>query len=378
VRKKRFTLAILLIAITFSSVLPVMADELSDAKNKKASTDNRIADLKKKQQAELKEKARLEKEQQELTKQQNEEANAIEELEKQIAEAKEHLRQTELALAQATADYNQMNELVKTRLQVMYKNSETTMLDTLLSSGSVVEFYERLHYMQVISENDNKLMQQLEEARLDVELKKQMQEQAKEILEQKLGEREERLQQIKTSRARVEGEISRSKKEIQQLEKEIDKQLEESKRLESKIKTLMTKQKYVGGSMTWPVPSSYRITSSFGMRKHPILRKNKMHTGVDIGADKGASIVAANSGTVIMAHYDKNGYGNMVVIDHGGGITTLYAHASKLLVKVGDKVKSGQTIAKVGSTGLSTGNHLHFEVRVNGEPKDPMKGYLSK
>ncbi|MGB4648930.1 MAG: peptidoglycan DD-metalloendopeptidase family protein [Acetivibrionales bacterium] len=377
-RKKRFTLAILLIAITFSSVLPVMADELSDAKNKKASTDNRIADLKKKQQAELKEKTRLEKEQQELTKQQNEEANAIEELEKQIAEAKEHLRQTELALAQATADYNQMNELVKTRLQVMYKNSETTMLDTLLSSGSVVEFYERLHYMQVISENDNKLMQQLEEARLDVELKKQMQEQAKEILEQKLGEREERLQQIKTSRARVEGEISRSKKEIQQLEKEIDKQLEESKRLESKIKTLMTKQKYVGGSMTWPVPSSYRITSSFGMRKHPILRKNKMHTGVDIGADKGASIVAANSGTVIMAHYDKNGYGNMVVIDHGGGITTLYAHASKLLVKVGDKVKSGQTIAKVGSTGLSTGNHLHFEVRVNGEPKDPMKGYLSK
>lgn len=377
-RKKRFTLAILLIAITFSSVLPVMADELSDAKNKKASTDNRIADLKKKQQAELKEKARLEKEQQELTKQQNEEANAIEELEKQIAEAKEHLRQTELALAQATADYNQMNELVKIRLQVMYKNSETTMLDTLLSSGSVVEFYERLHYMQVISENDNKLMQQLEEARLDVELKKQMQEQAKEILEQKLGEREERLQQIKTSRARVEGEISRSKKEIQQLEKEIDKQLEESKRLESKIKTLMTKQKYVGGSMTWPVPSSYRITSSFGMRKHPILRKNKMHTGVDIGADKGASIVAANSGTVIMAHYDKNGYGNMVVIDHGGGITTLYAHASKLLVKVGDKVKSGQTIAKVGSTGLSTGNHLHFEVRVNGEPKDPMKGYLSK
>jgi murein DD-endopeptidase MepM/ murein hydrolase activator NlpD len=378
VRKKRFTLAILLIAITFSSVLPVMADELSDAKNKKASTDNRIADLKKKQQAELKEKTRLEKEQQELTKQQNEEANAIEELEKQIAEAKEHLRQTELALAQATADYNQMNELVKTRLQVMYKNSETTMLDTLLSSGSVVEFYERLHYMQVISENDNKLMQQLEEARLDVELKKQMQEQAKEILEQKLGEREERLQQIKTSRARVEGEISRSKKEIQQLEKEIDKQLEESKRLESKIKTLMTKQKYVGGSMTWPVPSSYRITSSFGMRKHPILRKNKMHTGVDIGADKGASIVAANSGTVIMAHYDKNGYGNMVVIDHGGGITTLYAHAGKLLVKVGDKVKSGQTIAKVGSTGLSTGNHLHFEVRVNGEPKDPMKGYLSK
>ena len=105
-----------------------------------------------------------------------------------------------------------------------------------------------------------------------------------------------------------------------------------------------------------------------------------MHTGIDIGADKGASIVAANKGTVIMAHYDKSGgYGNMVVIDHGDGITTLYAHASKLLVKVGDEVKAGQVIAKVGSTGLSTGNHLHFEIRVNGETKNPLSsGWLSK
>ena len=144
------------------------------------------------------------------------------------------------------------------------------------------------------------------------------------------------------------------------------------------IKNLLTKQKYVGGTMTWPCPSSYTITSAFGNRKHPILRKYKMHTGIDIGASKGASIVAANSGTVIMAYYDKKGYGNVVVIDHGGGISTLYAHCSKILVKVGAKVKAGQNIAKVGSTGLSTGNHLHFEVRVNGEPKDPMKGYLSK
>lgn len=377
-RMKKFTIVVLLIALTFSAMLPVMADELTDAKNKKTRADNRIADLKKKQQVELAEKARLEKEKEELTKQQNEETNAIEELEKQIAEAKEHLRQTELALAQATSEYNRMNELVKTRLRVMYKNSETTILDTLLSSGSVVEFYERLHYMQVISENDNRLMHQLEEARQDVELKKKMQEQAKDLLEQKLEERAERLEQIRNSRAEVEGEISRSKKALADLEKEIDRWIEESNKLASQIKTLSTKKKYVGGSMTWPVPSSQRVTSTFGMRKHPILRKTKMHTGVDIAADKGASIVAANSGTVIMAHYDKTSYGNMVVIDHGGGITTLYAHASKLLVKVGDKVKAGQTIAKVGSTGLSTGNHLHFEVRVNGDPKDPMKGYLSK
>ncbi len=377
-RNKRFTIAVLLVAIMLSSVLPVMADELTDAKNRKSSTDNRIADLKKKQQAELAEKSKLEKEKAEISKQEAEEANAYEELLKQISDAEEHLRQTELALAEAIANYNQMNELVKTRLQVMYQNSSSTILDTLLESKSVVEFYERLHYMSVISENDSKLMQQLEVARQDVELKKQLQQQAKEFLEQKASEKEERIQQLKTSRSQVEGEISRSKKEIASLEKEIDKQIEESKRLNSVIKNLSTKKKYAGGSMTWPCPSSYTITSQYGMRKHPILRKYKLHTGVDIAANKGTAIVAANSGTVIMAHYDKNGYGNMVVIDHGGGITTLYAHASKILVKVGQEVKSGKTIAYVGSTGLSTGNHLHFEVRVNGETKDPMKGYISK
>ncbi len=376
--RKRFTIAILLVAILVSSAIPVMADELSTAKNQKASTDNRISELKKKQQAELNEKAKLEREKAALSKQQAEETNAYEELLAQISDAEEHLRQTEIALAEAIANYNQQNELVKTRLQVMYQNASTTMLDTLLESKSVVEFYERLHYMSVISENDNNMILKLEEARQDVEVKKKLQQQAKEFYEEKAREKEQRIQQIKTDRSEVEGEISRSKTEIANLEKEIDKMNEESKRLNSVIKNLSTKKKYAGGSMTWPCPSSQTITSSFGNRKHPILRKYKLHTGVDIGADKGASIVAANKGTVIMAQYDKSGYGNMVVIDHGGGITTLYGHASKLLVKVGQEVKSGEVIAKVGSTGLSTGNHLHFEVRVNGEPKDPMKGYLSK
>lgn len=376
--RKRFTIAMLIVAILVSSALPVMADELSDAKNKKASTDNRITELKKKQQAELNEKAKLEREKAQIAKEQAAEANAYEELLKQISDAEEHLRQTEIALQEAIANYNKQDELVRTRLKVMYTSSGATMLDTLLESKSVVEFFERLHYMSVISENDNEMIQKLEEARQDVETKKMLQQQAKEFLEQKAGEKEQRLQQLKADRSKIEGEISRSNKEIANLEKEIDRMIEESKRLNDVIKNLSTKKKYAGGSMVWPCPSSYNITSSFGNRKHPILRKYKLHTGVDIGAEKGASIVAANRGTVIMAQYDKNGYGNMVVIDHGGGITTLYAHASKILVKVGQEVKAGEVIAKVGSTGLSTGNHLHFEVRVNGEPKDPMKGYISK
>ena len=143
---KRFTLAVLLIAIIFTSVLPVMADELTNAKNRKASADNRIAQLKKQQQEELKEKEKFEKQKDELVKQQNQEENAIEELEKQIADAKEHLRQTELALAQAVADYNQMNELVRTRLQVMYKNSKHRYLTPFSHREALWSFMETSLY----------------------------------------------------------------------------------------------------------------------------------------------------------------------------------------------------------------------------------------
>jgi len=378
---KRLAIATIIAALIFTSLTPVIAStELEKAKSAKSSTDSRINELKKKQKQELQEKAALENQNKKLANEQAAEKNAYEELLNQISGAEENLRQTEKALAEAINNYNQQRELVAVRLKVMYQNSSTTKLDTLLSSGSIVEFFERLHYMQIISQNDNKMIEDLEAAKQDVEYKKKLQQEAKALLEQKAGEKERRLEQLKSSRAEVERELSRTQAELEKLEKEIDKQIAESKRLEGVIKNLSSKKKYVGGTMVWPCPSSYRVTSSFGMRKHPILRKYKMHTGIDIGAEKGASIVAANKGTVIMAQYDNSGgYGNMVVIDHGAGITTLYAHASKLCVKVGDEVKAGDVIAKVGSTGLSTGNHLHFEVRVNGEPKNPLSAeYLGK
>lgn len=378
---KRLAIVTLIMALLMTSFIPVMAgNDLDKAKNAKSSTDSRINELKKKQQQELKEKAALESENKKLANEQVAEKNAYEELLTQINGAEENLRQTDKALTDAINNYNQQYELVAVRLKVMYQNSSVTKLDTLLASKSIVEFFERLQYMQVVTENDNKMIEDLEAARQDVEYKKQLQKEAMELLMQKRGEKEKRIEQLKSSRAEVEGELVKTKTELSKLEKEIDAQLVESKRLQGIIKNLSSKKKYVGGTMVWPCPSSYSVTSPYGMRKHPILRKYKMHTGIDIGASKGSSIVAANKGTVIMAHYDKSGgYGNMVVIDHGAGITTLYAHASKLCVKVGDEVKAEDVIAKVGSTGLSTGNHLHFEVRVNGETKNPLSSsYLGK
>ena len=128
---------------------------------------------------------------------------------------------------------------------------------------------------------------------------------------------------------------------------------------------------YVGGEMGWPCPGYTTITSPYGNRTHPTLGVYKLHTGTDIGAPSGAKIVAMNDGTVVTAAYN-SAYGNHVIINHGGGIQTLYAHASSLAVSAGQSVTRGQTIAYVGSTGYSTGAHLHFEIIKNGGTVDPM------
>lgn len=376
---RRLAIVALLVAILTVSITPVRAIDLNSAKNEKSTVDSRISQLNAAKKKALAEKAKLEQKKKQVANAQVTENNAYNELVNQIGDTEENLRKTEEALEEAEANYNYQRELLKIRLKVMYQNSSTTKLDILLESKSLVEFYERLQYMAIISRNDSRIMTDLNEAKLDVEYKKVLQQQAKELLEKEASDKRKRLTSLKASRAELESEIVRSQAALAKLEKDIDKQIAESNRLNNVIKNLSKNKKYAGGSMVWPVPSSYEVTSSFGMRKHPILRKIKMHTGIDIGASKNSSIIAANKGTVIMAQYDNSGgYGRMVVIDHGGGITTLYAHASKLLVSVGKEVEAGDVIAKVGSTGLSTGNHLHFEVRKDGVPQNPLSGYLSK
>lgn len=160
--------------------------------------------------------------------------------------------------------------------------------------------------------------------------------------------------------------------DLKKLEVQEDEMLSQVQGLNSIIKKLSSSNKYSGSNMKWPVPSSGKISSAYGMKYHPALNKNREHTGIDIPASANDSIVAANDGTVILACY-KPGYGNTVIIDHGGSIATLYGHCSSFSCSVGDKVKAGEVIAKVGSTGLSTGPHCHFEVRVNGETVNPLK-----
>ena len=180
------------------------------------------------------------------------------------------------------------------------------------------------------------------------------------------------LENTKTLRENYVAKLSEEEKKIQA---QIDDYTTQVNALNAEILQLALQgidTQYIGGVLAWPVPGYTRISSNYGMRYHPILHVNKLHTGVDIAAPMGANFVAANDGIVTKAGYN-GAYGNMVIIDHGGGISTLYAHGSEILVQVGQTVKRNDPILKVGSTGYSTGPHAHFEVRINGVVTNPIE-----
>ena len=163
-------------------------------------------------------------------------------------------------------------------------------------------------------------------------------------------------------------------------QEKIDSYQAELNSIESQIVAISTENigsDYIGGEFAWPAPGYTTITSRYGMRIHPILKVPRLHTGTDIGMPTGSNIIAANDGVVIHASYTTTGYGNMVMIDHGGGVCTLYGHGSEIIAELGQTVKKGDIIMKAGSTGWSTGPHLHFEVRINGTAVDSLP-YITK
>ena len=213
----------------------------------------------------------------------------------------------------------------------------------------------------------NKQKEELELAKL--ELKKQ-----KKQLAQTLEESENKAVSLANKQTIKDAYIRQLSEEEQKYTTDIIEMQTEIKKVEAEIleaAALHIGFDYVGGEMAWPVPGYTRITSEFGMRTHPITGVYKLHTGTDIGAPLGTPFIAANDGVVVKAGWN-NAYGNMVMINHGGGVSTLYAHGSEILVQVGQEVKRGEEVLKVGSTGYSTGPHAHFEVRINGQYVNPI------
>jgi murein DD-endopeptidase MepM/ murein hydrolase activator NlpD len=181
-------------------------------------------------------------------------------------------------------------------------------------------------------------------------------------------------QELKGAMVQKKVVLNKLRNERDDLQEELAAMEQESSRIESQIRAY---QQVNGGRVTpykghFMLPVNGRFSSGFGVRVHPISHVRKMHTGQDIAAPSGTSIRAAGPGVVISTGW-RGGYGNTVIIDHGGGISTLYGHCSKIYAHSGQKVNAGDSIAAVGTTGYSTGPHLHFEVRVNGTPVNPRK-----
>lgn len=298
----------------------------------------------------------------------------IETLEAQELDLLAYIEKAEIELEKSNKRYEQQKELLEKRLVAMYEIGQTSYLDLLLSSKGIMEFLSNYFLIEEISTADAELLE-------TVELEQKYNKKLKETLDTKklvLEASRETREKNNISLANMAIIKNSRLQELSQEELELQRQVEEYQKeitaIETEIRLLALANvsvQYVGGTMAWPVPGYTRITSQFGMRTHPITGVYKLHTGVDIGAPMGATFIAANDGLVTYAGWN-NAYGNMVIVDHGGGITTLYAHGSEILVHAGDTVLQGTPVLKVGSTGYSTGPHAHFEVRINGEYVQPL------
>lgn len=288
------------------------------------------------------------------------------ELDSEITEAEAKLKQLEKEVEEAQEKVDTQTTNLNSRLRNMYKTSSIGYVDVLLDSGSLSELLTNLDLVKKIYSADQKLLEELKTAHEELEQKKQEAEDLKTELEASKKEKEEDKATLEAEKAATAEANEATQREIDELQEEAWKKI-----AAEEASSGSDGSSYYGGIMAWPTPSTSLITSPFGYRIHPIYGYRKFHSGIDIGASYGSSIVAANAGTVTFAGYS-SGYGYYIKISHGGGYTTLYAHCSSLLVSKGQTVSRGQTIAKVGSTGASTGAHLHFEVIVNGTHQNPL------
>ena len=302
-------------------------------------------------------------------------------LENEISTLETNIEQATIDIKEAEDEYEIKDVKRQDRLIAYYKCGSVSLMDTLLASENITDFFFRYRVLDEIMEYDQNMLEELNEEKLAIENQKLKLEEDKVLCEQKKVLAEEQklaLNDVKEIRvtylAKLEKEEDLLEKSIDELQKKADSLTEEIKKMSSSSTT----SKYTGGTMQWPLPNFYTVTSYYGNRLHPVLKVYKMHTGVDIAGSgcNGKNAVAAADGKVINAGWI-SGYGYTVMIDHGGGVVTLYAHSQKLLVKVGQQVTRGQPIMLVGSTGYATGPHLHFEVRINGKYVNPLNGYIS-
>ena len=314
----------------------------------------------------------------------------------EITAKEEEIGQAQERLAQAKAQEESQYASMKLRIQYMYENGQTSTLETILDAGSISELLNRAEYASQIAAYDRRMLTAYGEAKEAVRLEEETLETERQsllALEESTRAKENSLNELMTAKtaqldayeaqiSQAEGELDQYNADIaaqEQLMQEIEAELrrrEEEARKQAQAQGQTYETADLGNiSFIWPCPSSSRITSSFGDRESPTEGASSNHKGVDIGASTGSDILAAAGGQVVISTYSYSA-GNYIMIDHGGGVSTVYMHCSELLAQAGDEVSQGQVIARVGSTGYSTGPHLHFGIRSGGSYVNPLS-YVS-
>ncbi|HHV16796.1 MAG TPA: peptidoglycan DD-metalloendopeptidase family protein [Gelria sp.] len=292
-------------------------------------------------------------------------------LEKSIAKTEEDIKVSEEALAE-------QSDILSERLVFIYEEGgDVSYLEVLLSATDIKEFLTRYDFLNMIVEQDVELIKEINKEKKELALKKcDLEIKQKELMNIQTSQisQKEILDSQKEEKQKLLGNVRQEKKALEQALDELERTSRQLETIIRQYQSGSTGSQVGTGVFTWPTPGYTQRTSPYGMRLHPILGERRMHTGIDIKAPMGATIVAADSGTVMFAGW-MSGYGQVIIIDHANGLSTLYAHQSSFLVSKGTNVSKGQAIGKVGSTGWSTGPHLHFEVRINGTPTNPA-GYV--
>ena len=407
-RSGKFLAAALSVALVLATPLSAQATKsgLSDAKSKKTALEAE----KKKTEQELKNLEGLKSDTTAYVKKLDSSlesiGNELSKLNDDIDAKEKQIDTTKQELSEAKETEKSQYESMKLRIKYMYEKGDSTYVDLLMEAGSLSELLSKAEYITKISSYDRQKLDEYAATKEKIaEKEKALEGEHAELLtlqdeteakqasvEKLLAAKQTELRNYETKIASAEGQISEYAKSIEAQENQIKSIEAEIKRKEEEARKKAEEEKKKAAaankaaqtyktvslgdiSFTWPCPASGRITSGCGSRKSPTKGASSNHQGIDISAPTGTSIVAAAAGEVVIATYSSSA-GNYVMISHGGGVYTVYMHASSLLVSQGQSVKKGQTIAKVGSTGYSTGSHLHFGVRVNGSYVNPTK-YVS-
>jgi len=381
----KLVIFLLLLSIMASSIVIVprhnlyaqtLEEELAQVKKEREEANKKIEEVKKQEQAYLKQVNEVET-------QLLSSLSQLDDLNTKLAEAKSDIDKTTIELVLKEQDLNKIEDVLDGKIAILnrrvasiYKNKDSNILEILLKAEDFIEFISRLKLMNLIAQQDAEIIKEIKDKRTSnltikkaiLDLREKQKDRQTEVakLVSQAEEKQAEVEGIYDEKSNLLSNTRANKNALIYMQKDLEIR-------EAEITRILESYKYgnaPGDKFMWPVAGF--LKSGFGMRRHPILGTMRMHAGIDLVAPNGALVKAGDGGQIIQAGYD-GGYGYSIVVYHGGGFATWYAHLSRILVAVGQNVSRGEVIGLVGATGWATGPHLHFEVRINGAAQNPLE-----